>query len=73
LVRLKKKDLKRNRHMGDVIADEKTVEMKGRTTNEPIQLYVAAVRQPYEIVVNRAKKNQIVGYTPTPKLKTSRN
>jgi chromosome segregation ATPase len=73
LIRLKKVDLKRNRYTVDVIADDKTVEKKDKTVNEPVQFYVAAARQPYEIVVNQVKKDQIVGYMASPKVKTSRN
>jgi chromosome segregation ATPase len=73
LIRLKKTDAKRNRFTMDVIADDKTVEKKDKTINEPVQFYVAAARQPYEIVVNQVKKNEIVGYLATPKVKTSRN
>jgi chromosome segregation ATPase len=73
LIRLKKTDVKRNRYTVDVVADDKTVEKKDKTANEPVQFYVAAARQPYEIVVNQVKKDQIVGYMATPKVKTSRN
>jgi hypothetical protein len=49
------------------------VEKKDRNINEPIQFYTAKARQPYEIVVNEVKKDQIVGYLSTPKVQTVRN
>jgi hypothetical protein len=71
-VLLKKADAKRNRFTIELIADDKRVEKKDRNTNEPVQFYVSKARQPYEIVVNEVKKDQIVGYLSTPKVQTSR-
>jgi chromosome segregation ATPase len=72
-VLLKKTDPKKNRYTIDVIADDKTTEKKDRTINEPVQFYVSKARQPYEIVVNQVKKDQIVGYLATPKGQVARN
>ncbi|PYT11305.1 MAG: hypothetical protein DMG59_26815 [Acidobacteria bacterium] len=69
---LKKSDPKRNRYSVEVMADDKRVEKKDRTVNEPVQLYVAENRQPYEIVVNQVKKDEVIGYLSTPKVKISR-
>lgn len=69
---LRKSDPKRNRYTVDVMADDKRVEKRDRTINEPVQLYVADNRQPYEIVVNQIKKDEIVGYLSTPKVKMAR-
>lgn len=71
-VRLKKADAKRNKYTIEVVADDKKVEKKDRTVNEPVQFYVSAARQPYELVVNEVRKNQIIGYLATPKVKTAR-
>jgi chromosome segregation ATPase len=71
-VMLKKADPKRNKYTLEVIADDKKVEKKDRNVNEPVQFYVAKARQPYELVVNDVKKDQIVGYLATPKVKQSR-
>ena len=65
---LKKTDPKKNRFTIDVIADDKTVEKKDKTINEPVQLYVGGARQPYEIVVNEVKKDTITGYVAVPKV-----
>jgi chromosome segregation ATPase len=71
-VLLKKTDPKKNRYTLDVIADDKRVEKKDRNINEPVQFYVAKARQPYELVVNEVRKDQIVGYLATPKVQQSR-
>jgi hypothetical protein len=69
---LKKSDPKHNRYTLQVLADDKIVEKRDKTINEPVQLYVGGSRQPYEIVVNQVKKNQVVGYLSTPKVKVQR-
>jgi len=69
---LKKTDPKHNRYTLEVLADDRTIEKKDKTINEPVQLYVAGARQPYEIVVNQVKKNEIVGYLATPKVRLAR-
>jgi exonuclease VII large subunit len=69
---LEKTDPKHNRYTVQVLADDKKIEKKDKTVNEPVQLYVAGSRQPYEIVVNQVKKNEVVGYLATPKLRTAR-
>jgi len=71
-VALKKSDPKHNRYTVDVLADDKRVEKKDKTINEPVQLYLAGNRQPYEIVVNQIKKDEIVGYVSTPKVTVAR-
>lgn len=69
---LKKADPKRNRFTVDVLADDKRVEKKDKTVNEPVQVFVADNRQPYEIVINQVKKDEVVGYLATPKVKMAR-
>ena len=68
---LRKADPKRNRYTLDVIADDKKVEKKDRTINEPVQFYISRAHQPYEIVVNEVKKDQVVGYLAMPKVLTA--
>jgi predicted nucleic acid-binding Zn-ribbon protein len=70
---LRKADTGHSRFTLDVLADDKRVEKKDRTINEPVQFYTSKARQPYEIVVNQVGKNQIVGYLATPKVTISRN
>lgn len=69
---LKKSDPKHNRYSVDVLADDKHLEKRDRTINEPVQLYMSGNSQPYEIVVNQVNKDQIVGYLATPKVKLAR-
>jgi len=69
-VALKKADPKKNRFTLEIVADDKRVEKKDRTVNEPVQFYVVSkARQPYELVVNEVKKDTVVGYLASPKLK----
>ncbi len=69
---LKKTDPKHNRYTVEVLADDKKVEKKDRTVNEPVQLYLSGSSQAYEIVVNQVKKNEVVGYVAVPKVKVLR-
>lgn len=69
---LSKVDPKRNRFTLDVLADDKRVEKRDKTVNEPVQLYVSGSRQPVEIVVNEVKKDEVVGYLSVPKVKATR-
>jgi hypothetical protein len=72
LLFLKKSDPKRNRYTVEVTADDKRTEKKDKSVNEPLQFYTSKARQPYEIVVNEVKKDQIVGYLATPKVQSGR-
>ncbi len=69
---LKKSDVKRNKFNLEVIADDKRVEKKDKTINEPVQFYVSGARMPYELVVNEVGKDKIVGYLATPKVMAAR-
>ena len=71
-LKLKNADAKRNRYTLEVLADDKRVEKKDKTINEPVQVYVAGYRQPYEIVINQVKKDSVVGYLSTPKVTLAR-
>lgn len=71
-LKLKNADAKRNRYTLEVLADDKRVEKKDRTVNEPVQVYVSGYRQPYEIVINQVKKDAVVGYLSTPKVTLAR-
>lgn len=72
-IRLTKADAKRNRFTIELVADDKKVEKKDKNVNELLQFYVAKARQPYELVVNEVKKDQIVGYLSAPKVIAARN
>lgn len=71
-VQLKKTDPKKNRYTIEVIADDKTVEKKDKTINEPVQFLLSRASQPYELVVNEVRKDMIIGYVASPKVQTPR-
>jgi hypothetical protein len=71
-MRLRGTKAKRNRFTIEIVADDKKVEKKDKTVNEPVQFYVARARQPYEIVVNEVNKDRISGYLATPKVQRAR-
>ena len=66
---LNKTDPKKAKYTLTVVADDKTIEKKDKTSGEPVQFYVkgSARLAPYEIVVFDVGKNQITGYLATPK------
>jgi cell division protein FtsB len=66
---LNKTDPKKGKYTLTVVADDKTIEKKDKTSGEPVQFYVkgSARMAPYEIVVFDVGKNQINGYLATPK------
>src|SRR5579862_664798 len=66
-LQLKKTDPKRSKFTLDVVADDRTVEKKDRTANEPIQFYSGRDHQLFELVVWTVDKNKISGYLSTPK------
>jgi hypothetical protein len=66
---LRNTEAKDNRFAIDIFADDKRIEKKYKTVNEPIQFYIGGRGgQPYEIVVNEVGKNRIVGYLAAPKV-----
>ncbi|MCC6590032.1 MAG: hypothetical protein IT168_25290 [Bryobacterales bacterium] len=69
---LRKADVKRSKFNIDVIADDRKIEKKDKTMNEPVQFYVQGARQPFELVVNKIEKDRIVGYVAVPKTMQAR-
>lgn len=66
-LQLKKTDPKKSKFTLYVLSDDKKIEKKDRTINEPLQFYASKDRGLYEVVVNSVQKNQISGYLSTPK------
>src|SRR6266851_5025232 len=66
---LNRTDPKKAKYTLTVVADDKTIEKRDKTSGEPVQFYVkgSARLAPYEIVVFDVGKNQITGYRATPK------
>ena len=66
-VTLTKTDPKKFKYTLMVIADDKTIEKKDKTADEPIQFYIHGVPRPYEIVIFDVTKDKVNGYLSTPK------
>ena len=66
-LQLKKTDSKKSKFTLYVMADEKKIEKKDRTINEPLQFYTGRDHNLFEIVVNTVDKNEVTGYLATPK------
>jgi septal ring factor EnvC (AmiA/AmiB activator) len=68
-IALNKADQKKSKYTITVLADDKSIEKKDKTSGEPVQFYMkgSARLTPYEIVVFDVGKNQITGYLSTPK------
>lgn len=64
---LRKINTKRGTFTIDIIADDKSVERKDKTLEEPIQFYTRGTRTLEEIVVYEVQKNSVSGYLSTPK------
>jgi len=71
MVQLKKTDLKKNQYTVELIADDKRVEKKDKSVNEPLQFYMAGSKQPCELVINEVRRDVVIGYLSTPKLVTT--
>jgi hypothetical protein len=68
-ISLNRTDPKKSKYTITVIADDKTIEKRDKTSGEPVQFFVKGSSRmaPYEIVVFDVGKNQITGYLETPK------
>jgi chromosome segregation ATPase len=71
-LQLRKTDVKRQKYTLHLIADDRTIEKKEKTANEPVQFYQEGYRQPTEVVVNQIYKDRIVGYVSFPRQRESR-
>lgn len=67
--KLNKADVKRSKYTMTVYADDKSIEKKDKTVNEPVQFYTGGKggRALYELVVFEVSKDRAVGYLSTPK------
>jgi chromosome segregation ATPase len=72
-IRLTKADPKKNKYTVEVIVDDKLIEKKDKTANEPVQFMMPKASLPYEMVVNEVRKDMIVGYVSAPKVQAARN
>jgi DNA repair exonuclease SbcCD ATPase subunit len=72
-IALDKADQKKSRYTITVLADDKAIEKKDKTSGEPVQFYMKGSPRltPYEIVVFDVSKNKITGYLSAPKDNTA--
>ena len=66
-VTLTKTDPKKFKYTLMLVADDKTIEKKDKTADEPVQFYIKGATRPYEIVVFDVTKDKVNGYLATPK------
>jgi chromosome segregation ATPase len=72
-IQIKKVDPKHNKYTINVMVDDKLVEKRDKTINEPVQFLASkGGHTPYELVVNQVGKDSIAGYLATPKEQASR-
>jgi chromosome segregation ATPase len=73
-MKLNKTDEKHNRFNVEIVADDKRIEKRDKTINEPVQFFVRSkAEQAYELVVNEIGKNTVKGYLSAPKVTIARN
>lgn len=73
-VKLDRTDEKRNTFTVEIAADDKRVEKRDKTVNEPVEFFVSArPGQPYQLVVNEVGKRSVKGYLASPKDPIVRN
>ena len=63
----KKVDDKHSKYTMIVSADDRNIEKKDKSLDEPVQFYTGKDPMLFELVVNNISKNQISGYLSTPK------
>lgn len=62
-----KTDVKGQKYNVAIQVDDRKIEKKDRTVNEPVQFLVGKDQVRYELVVNAVDKDRIQGYVSTPK------
>ena len=66
-LQLHKTDPKHSKFTLYVLSEDKKIEKKDRTINEPLQFYSGRERALFEVVVNTVSKDTVTGYLSTPK------
>lgn len=64
---LKKVDQKKSKFTLYVNSDDRNIEKKDKSLDEPVQFYSGKTPALFEVVVNNISKNQVQGYLSTPK------
>ena len=70
-LQLKSTDPKKSQFTLYVLADDKRIEKKDKSINEPLQFYSGKDHNLFEVVVNTVEKNKVTGYLATPKTVTT--
>jgi len=60
-------DVKKNLFTVALYVDDKRLEKKNRSIDEPIYFYTSGSRAPLELVINKVAKNQVTGYLSVPR------
>jgi hypothetical protein len=71
MIELRGTNPKRSQFTVDLIVDDKRLEKKDRSIDEPIYFYTQGARAPIELVINQVAKDKIVGYVSAPKSQTT--
>lgn len=66
-LQLHKVDQKHSRFTIEVFSDDKQIEKKDRSLDEPVQFYSGKQPMLYEMVVNNISRNEVDGYLSAPK------
>ena len=65
-LQLKKADEKHSKYTLVVESDDKKIEKKDKSLDEPVQFYTGKDKLLYELVNNTINKNQVIGDLATP-------
>lgn len=66
-LQLHKTDPRHSKFTIYVLSEDKKIEKKDRTINEPLQFYSGRDRALFEVVINAVSKDTVTGYLSTPK------
>ena len=67
-IELKSANPKKNQFNIVLVVDDKRIEARNRTVDEPIFVYTHNSEQPMEIVIDQVEKNRVTGYVSVPKV-----
>jgi len=70
-LQLSKVDPKKSLFTLYVLADDRKIEKKDKTINEPLQFYSGRDHNLFEVVINAVEKNKVTGYLAAPKSVTT--
>ena len=66
-LRLRRVNVKHSMYTMTVFSDDRKIEKKDRSLNEPVQFYTGKQHLLFELVVNKMSHNEVQGYVSTPK------